>query len=491
MSNTNTAISFDSTWESLQTYRCPEWFRDAKFGIWAHWGPQAVPRCGDWYARQMYQQGHPQYEHHLRHYGHPSERGYKDIITEWKAENFDPDHLIGLYKKAGAKYFTACASHHDNFDCWDSKYHKYNSVNIGPKKDIVGLWAEAARKHGLRFGVTEHLERAYSWFNTNKGADKTGPKAGIPYDGNDPEWQDFYFPPHDDTNFQYPLNPPDWWVRQWSDRIKDLIDRYDPDLLYTDGGIPFGELGRDVIAHFYNKNLSRHDNKLEAVYALKDSKYYGEEHMPVGYGGHGDYREGVGVLDMERGGVASIHPNPWQTDTCVGEWFYHDMHPYKSPKLIIHLLADIVSKNGNLLLNFPPRPDGTLDFQELGILEAIGAWFTVNGEAIYDTRPWHTFGEGPGFQEGNMTEPDESPLDADTIRYTTKGDTLYAIALGWPEGGAWHLSSLESEHLAQIELLGCNDGPLTFTRDGGLLQVTAPRERPACDLAYVLKITRN
>jgi len=195
---------FEPTWESLKQFRCPEWFNDAKLGIWAHWGPQAVPGAGDWYARNMYYEGHEQYKYHLENYGHPSKFGYKDIIPLWKAENFDPDALISLYKRAGAKYFAALATHHDNFDCWDSAYHRWNSVNMGPKKDIVGLWREAALKHGLRFAVTEHMVRCYNWFITNKGCDKEGPYAGVPYDGNDPAYEDLYFPPHDDSSIGYP-----------------------------------------------------------------------------------------------------------------------------------------------------------------------------------------------------------------------------------------------------------------------------------------------
>ncbi|MBN1553278.1 MAG: alpha-L-fucosidase [Phycisphaerae bacterium] len=240
-------VPFEPTWESLTTYTCPEWFRDAKFGVWAHWGPQSVPRIGDWYARNLYLEDHPQGIHHRRVYGHPSKVGWKDMVKLWKAENFNPEALIEKYKSCGAKYFSACAAHSDNFDCWNSKHHAWNSVKVGPKKDIVGLWAKATRAAGLRFGVTEHNGRSYSWFNTNKGADKTGPYAGVPYDGSDPEYVDFYSPPHDDTSCNYPLNPSEEFKESWRKRTMDLIDQYDPDLLYTDGGVPFGEIGREVI----------------------------------------------------------------------------------------------------------------------------------------------------------------------------------------------------------------------------------------------------
>ncbi|HEX5242151.1 MAG TPA: alpha-L-fucosidase, partial [Tepidisphaeraceae bacterium] len=183
---------FEPTAESLQKYECPQWFRDAKFGIWAHWGPQAVPGMGDWYARKLYQQGGADYKYQVENYGHPSKVGYKDIIPLWKAEKWEPDRLMELYKKAGARYFVAQAVHHDNFDNWDSKYHKWNAVKMGPQKDVVGLWREAALKQGLRFGVSEHLGASYTWFQDSHGADKTGPLAGVPYDGADPKWEDLY-----------------------------------------------------------------------------------------------------------------------------------------------------------------------------------------------------------------------------------------------------------------------------------------------------------
>jgi alpha-L-fucosidase len=250
--------TFEPTWESLKQYRVPDWFRDAKLGMWAHWGPQCVPETGDWYARNLYIEDSPQYLYHVKTYGHPSKVGYKDIVKLWKAEKFDPDTLIQRYKRAGARYFTAMGVHHDNYDCWNSKHHRWNAAKVGPNKDIVGMWKNAAVKHGLRFGVTEHLERSYSWFNVNKGADKKGPLAGVPYDGNDPRYRDLYFEPHADNNSHYPVNPPEHWKREWFDRISDLVDSYQPDLLYTDGGMPFGEYGRRLAAHFYNQNAKRH-----------------------------------------------------------------------------------------------------------------------------------------------------------------------------------------------------------------------------------------
>jgi len=477
---------FQSSWESLQKYECPQWFRDAKFGIWAHWGPQAVPEAGDWYARQMYIEGHPQYEYHLKNYGHPSKFGYKDIVKLWKAERFDPDALVKLYKEAGAKYFVALAVHHDNFDCWDSTHHKWNSVNIGPGKDIVGMFREATLKHGLRFGVTEHLERAYSWFNTNKGSDKEGPYAGIPYDGNDPKFEDFYFEAHDDTSRAYPINPPEWWKQQWYMRIKDLVEKYQPDLLYTDGGIPFGEVGRAMLANYYNNNIKWNGGKLEAVYNIKDWRNNNAEKL-----NRGEYQNGVAVLDLERGVVDDILPKPWQTDTCLGNWYYNKFIDYKTAEMVVHMLVDIVSKNGNLLLNFPLRADGTLDDKALKELKNIGKWMSVNGEAIYGTRPWKSFGEGPTQSGGGMFKEEKIHYTASDFRFTQKENSVYAILMAWPESGEICIKSLgygtQTGRAKSVELLGYN-GQLKWEQKADGLSVWLPDEKP-CDIAWAIKVS--
>ena len=229
---------FDPTWESLRTFECPEWFRDAKLGIWAHWGPQCVPMYGDWYARNMYIEGHDQYLHHWRVYGHPSRVGYKDIVGLWKAERFDPDDLMDRYVRAGAKYFVAQAIHHDNFDNWDSTHNPWNAVRVGPGKNIVQLWQDAARKRELPFGLSEHLGATYKWFATNKGCDQAGPYAGVDYDGNDPRHEDLYLPNKGEVKDGWYTDNP-WWHQRWFDRMKDLLDQHAPDLLYSDGGVPF------------------------------------------------------------------------------------------------------------------------------------------------------------------------------------------------------------------------------------------------------------
>ncbi len=474
--------TFEPTWQSLQSFQCPEWFRDAKLGFWAHWGPQAVPMFGDWYARNMYLEGSDQYRYHWRAYGHPSEIGFKDICALWKAEKFDPDALMQQYQQAGARYFVALAVHHDNFDCWDSKHHAWNSFKIGPQKDIVGLWKRAADRYGLRFGVTEHLARSYSWFNTNKLADKVGPYAGVPYDGSNPEYADFYFPPHGDVTFAYPANPPESWKKQWFLRIRDLIERYDPDLLYTDGAVPFGEVGRRIIAHFYNWNARNHGGKCEAVYTLK---HFGGEYEH----NHGEYVDGVGVLDVERGVVPSILPQPWQTDTCLGGWFYDRRSIYKTAANIVHMLVDIVSKNGNLLLNFPLRPDGTLDEEAIHVMQGIGRWMTINGVAIYGTRPWSVFGEGPTQTGGGAFGEMPQLWSAKDFRFTCKGDTVYAFQMSWPANRQVVITSMgltDSLYVKEVSLVGY-DGIISWSQLADGLHIDLPPE-PPCEVVHVFSI---
>ena len=376
---------FKPTNESLKQYQCPDWFRDAKLGIWAVWGPQSVPMQGDWYARNLYMQGGGQNKFHVAHYGHPSKFGFKDIVPLWKAEKWEPERLMALYQKAGAKYFCMIAMHHDNFDCWNSKFQRWNSVNMGPKRDIAGEWQKAAQKFGLRFGMTEHLAASWWFYSAAKGADTNGPMAGVPYDATDPKYAELYWSGNENrqTGSDYVPKAPDAVKQAWFNRMSEMVDRYRPDLIYSDSPLPYpDEYGRKVVAHFYNQNIQHHAGKLEAVYTCKEGS------------------QGRWVQDLERRIMPGIIPHPWQTDTCVGGWYYATGHSYKSSATVLQMLADIVSKNGNLLLNFPPRPDGTLDEQEQKILADLAAWMPINGEAIFGTRPWTVYGEGPRQGQG-------------------------------------------------------------------------------------------
>jgi alpha-L-fucosidase len=465
---------FQPTMASLTNYHCPEWFRDAKFGIWAHWGPQAVPMMGDWYGRRLYLPGDKIYQHHLETYGHPSTNGYKDIIPLWKAEKWDPERLMALYKKAGARYFVSMGSHHDNFFLWNSKLHKWNAANMGPKRDVVGDWQKAAQKYGLRFGVSEHLGASFTWFQPSHKSDTNGALAGVPYDGADPQYQDLYhFPAEPGDKGWYSTNPR--WQQMWFDEIKELVDNYHPDLLYTDGGVPFGnEVGRSMIAHFYNQDAARHDGNVEAVYNCKQRS------------------DGRWVEDLERGIMPKIDPHPWQTDTSIGDWFYNRNWQFRPVSWVIHMLVDNVSKNGNLLLNVVQRPDGSLDPEVETMLAQLADWNAIHGDAIFGTRPWLVYGES-GLKVKGGSFGEDFRYNAKEIRFTTKGATLYAIALGWPEDGQLTIRSLAKpggqnvNNITAVNLLGY-DGKLEWKQTPNELVVTLPAQKVS-EFTAALKIT--
>jgi alpha-L-fucosidase len=406
---------YKATDESLQQYQYPDWFRDAKLGFWAHWGPQAVPRQGDWYARRMYQESDTDYKYHVAKYGHPSVFGYKDIIPLWKAEKWDPDKLMELYKRAGAKYFVSMGTHHDNFFLWDSKIHSWNSANMGPEKDVVGIWQKAAKKQGMKFGVSEHLGASYTWFQVAHSSDEKGPKAGIPYDGADPRYNDLYHAKAQPDDKEWLTNNLVFQV-DWFNCIKELIDNYNPDLLYSDSQMPFGDIGRSLIADYYNQNILGNNGKLDVVYTCKQKS------------------GGKWVEDVERGIKDSADQYPWQTDTSIGDWYYSTGQKYKTANEVVQMLVDIVSKNGNLLINIVQTPEGDLEPDMLQILNEIAIWTTANGEGIYGSRPWKTFGEKSvealAVKPGRFVE--EYKFNYKDIRFTEKDGYLYAYCLGTP-----------------------------------------------------------
>jgi alpha-L-fucosidase len=478
---------FQGTRESLRQWQVPDWYRDAKFGIWAHWGPQSAIEYGDWYARNMYLQGNKQYEYHVKTYGHPTKAGYKDVIPVWKADRFDPDHLLGLYKKAGAKYFCSMAVHHDNFDLWNSTHQPHwNAVAMGPRRDLVGAFKRAAERHGLRFAVSEHLAPSYHWFSTSHTSDQTGPLAGVPYDGADPAFADLYHALPPDYPYGLRINDrqaPEAWKAHYFKRIKDLIDKYQPDMMYTDGDIFFEKYGLALVANLYNTNVKLHGRPCEAVAFSKLDT---------------DCEVGTCVLDWERGVAGGIAANPWQTDTCIGEWHYNREATYKSPKYVIDLLVDIVSRNGNLLLNFPLPNNGELDYEERVILDEVTRWMAVNSEGIYGTRPWKIFGDGPvattpSLGQGiRFNESSRKELTAEEVRFTTKGDTMFAFVMGWPEKLTLirplaTSSALRPAKIRHVELLGYQDR-VRWTQDEQGLTVVMPEHKP-CDYAITLKIT--
>lgn len=463
---------FEATFESLRTYECPEWFRDVKFGIWSHWGPQSVPMCGDWYARNMYVQGSPQYNYHVRHYGHPSEFGYKDICALWKAEKFNPEELMDLYYRAGARYFVAQAMHHDNFFNYGSKVNRFNSVNMGPGKDICALWKAAADAYHMPFGLTEHLGASFSWWITNKGADSYGPYKGVPYDGNDPDWAPFYHAnqehiiPGDTTGKMAQwLTGNKKFHQYWLDTMKELVETFHPDLLYSDSGLPFEEEGYqpglEAVACLYNDSIARNGEN-RAVYTQKNRS---EE----------IYR--TGVLDIEKSQLPGIQPCPWQTDTCIGNWFYDAKQVYKKPEQIIEMLVDIISKNGTMLLNVLQRPDGSIDREARFILEELAGWFSVCSEAVYGTRPWRVFGEGDTRVTIDGFKEEKTEWNSSDFRFTKKGKVLYAFVMKVPDNRAVVIKSLtQREKVKSVRLLGTGEVP--YAQNFGVLTVKLPEQLP-------------
>jgi len=510
---------FLPTWDSLSKYQVPDWFRDAKFGMWAHWGPQCEPESGDWYARGMYQEDSWQYNYHVKKYGHPSKFGFKDVINVWKADKWDPEELVNLYKNAGAKYFMAMANHHDNLDLWDSTYQpKWNSVKMGPKKDIIMGWERAARKANLPFAISVHAAHAWSWYEPSQRADKNGALAGVPYDGNlkakdgkgtwweglDP--QELYAQNHPLSEDSYDngkihsqwnwgngVTPPSKeYCQKFYNRTIELIDKFNPDLLYFDDTAlplwPVSNVGLEIAAYMYNKSLEHNDR----VQAVITGKILDEEQ-----------RKAL-VWDIEKGQSNEIEPLPWQTDTCIGSWHYdrgvYRDKRYKSAKTVIHSLIDVVSKNGNLMLNIPVRGDGSIDEIERAIVEEIGEWMRLNGESIYGTRPWKIFGEGPqqesaaaltaqGFNEGKG-----KPYTSADFRFVTKGDKLYATAMSWPETGKVLIKSLKlgssyyRSKIKKVKLVSTGT-KLKFRQTHQGLEVYFPQEKTKISYANALEIT--
>ncbi|HYD25181.1 MAG TPA: alpha-L-fucosidase [Croceibacterium sp.] len=462
-----------------ESFAVPAWYRDAKLGIWAHWGPQCAPEAGDWYGRHLYLEDHPQAAVHRRLYGHPADNGFIPVIEGWKAEAWDPDAVFGAYARAGARFLVAMACHHDNFDLFASTHHGWNSTRLGPKRDIVGGWAAAARRIGLPFGVSNHASHAWHWWQTAYGYDTVGPRQGERYDafrltaadGRGREWegldpQQLYTGPrmvppdgldnpeamrawHDAHSGQWVETVPPGdraWALHWLARQMELVDRYQPDFVYLDGySLPFGDIGAAAAAHFYRAAMQR-TGEFSGV-------------MSAGF------TEGQGTLvNLERRAAEGIRPEPWQTATCIGDWHYNRGRfldrSYVPAREVLRQLADVVAKNGTLLLSVPVRGDGTLDELELEILAGLGTWMAREGEAaIYGSRPWRTFGEEAGGG----------------VRYTANGGALHALLLD-PRPGPLRLAALGWDALGggAIERVTLAGEPLGFGASPAALEIALP-----------------
>jgi alpha-L-fucosidase len=468
---------FRPDWESLQKYEAPEWYKDAKFGIFIHWGAYSVPAFGnEWYPRNMYREGSDEYKHHIATYGPQDKFGYKDFLPMFKAEKFDPAAWAELFKKAGAKYVVPVAEHHDGFAMYDSGLSDWTVARMGPHRDTTGELAKAVRAAGLHFGLSSH--RVEHDFFLGVGRE-------IPSDVNDPQYAAFYGPAHAwispwgaplSNDFTYVSSA---WADDWLARGAELVEKYHPDIVYFDWWI-----GQALI----RRNLTRF-----AAFYYNSSLKYGDH---VGVINYKDYamQEHSGVLDLERGQLGDIRPLYWQTDTSVSNksWGYIKDDTFKSPEFVVHQLIDIVSKNGNLLLNIGPRADGTIPDEVQQVLLDVGAWLSINGEAIYGTRPWRTYGEGPTkVAAGSFHDTDTAKYTPADFRFTTKGDDVYAIGLAWPTSGEVVIHSLAktvgSEPVRSVALIG-GVAKLHFEQRADGLHVQLPAEPPA-KYAYVLRLT--
>lgn len=457
---------FAPTWESLEHCTIPPWYLDAKFGIFIHWGVYSVPAFGnEWYPRSMYQQGSREFGHHLAMYGPQTQFGYKDFIPRFTAERFDPAGWAELFRKAGARYVVPVAEHHDGFAMYDCSLSRWTATKMGPKRDVIGQLAEAVRAEGMILGLSSHRAEHWWFFEGGRAFDS---------DVRDEQYAELYGPAASDKT-----QPDAAFLGDWLARTCELVDKYRPQLVYFDWWIEqpaFAPYLQKFAAYYYNRAAQWKTG------------------VAINYK-HGAFPPRAAVLDVERGQLADIRPRFWQTCTSVSRnsWGYINHHRYKTAGSIVGDLADIVSKNGTLLLNIGPRADGTIPEIEQQMLLDIGRWLEVNGEAIYGTRPFKVFGEGPTkVSGGSFADTQRADYTAQDIRFTLKGDTLYAIALAWPEGEVTIHSLAASAGLAAgkakaVELLGC-DAKLTWSQDARGLRIRMPRERP-CEHAYVFKIT--
>jgi alpha-L-fucosidase len=467
---------YSSDWKEIsRLYTVPEWWRDAKFGAWAHWDPQSMPEQGDWYARGLYIEGSGQYNFHLKNFGHPSEYGYKDICHNWVVDRWNPEELMRLYVEMGARYFMAMGVHHDNFDCWDSAYQPWNSVHVGPKVDLVGTWEKIARQHGLRFGIGFHNTPGRTWgqfMPVRYTSDKKGPRQGVPYDalqtildGKGKWWEgldpvDLYGPIHNNKD---PLHSP--FANQFMWRVDDAITKYHPDVIYfdehagdsqVDMGVHMGLgfLAPPLVANYYNKSLKWNHGEMEVVLNLKGvgGRYNSFQNSPelLPYVDRSLVKSTEAIIESQ------ITAYPFQTETSIADWHYKTGQKYMDARSVIVALMQNVCRNGTMLLNLTQHGRGDLDPEVIRLCKDVGAWLKLNGEAVYASRPFEVSGEN-------------------TVCYTRNQGNVYATLLDWT-GGPVTLKALRAGgatlgKVSHVELLG-SDVTLTFVQDDQGLTVT-------------------
>ncbi len=454
---------YQATWASLKNYKVADWVQDAKFGVFIHWGVYSVPAFGnEWYPRNMYNKDSKEYQHHLKTFGSLDKFGYKDFIPMFKAEKFNADIWIDLFKRSGFKYVVPVAEHHDGFAMYKTALSKWNAFDMGPRRDIIGELAMATRKAGLVFGLSSH--RIEHWWFMNSGQRYNS-------DVNSGQYDDLYGPARAENETMSPEYMNDWLLRNI-----ELINNYQPQLFWFDWWIEQAALEpyrKSLASYYYNKGLEW--NKGVVI-------NYKNESFP----GHS------AVLDIERGKLTGIREHAWQTDDAVGykSWGYIENDSFKSAKYLVNNLIDIVSKNGHLLLNIGPRSDGTIPDEVQSILLEVGSWLAVNGEAIYGTRPWEVYGEGPTkVAGGSFSDAKDKPFTADDIRFTKKGDDLYCIALDTPtrDLSITSLALGKNKKIRTIELLGGIE-TLTWNQTTTSL-IIKPLKRYPTKHAVVFKIT--
>lgn len=458
---------FKADWDSLKQYQNPDWYQDAKFGIFMHWGLYSVPGyANEWYSRNMYQKDitwDDAFKHHVVTYGPQDKFGYKDFIPLFKAEKFDPDHWAKLFKAAGAKYVVPVAEHHDGFAMYDSDFSRWTAKKMGPKRDLIGELAKAIRKEGLIFGLSSH--RAEHWWFMSGG-------TKFPSDVQDPKYADFYGPAREDYS-----NPDEAWTRNWLARSTELVDKYKPQIVYFDwwiGEVPaFKPYIPKFAAYYYDRAKQW---KQGVVLNLKDKAF-----VP-----------GTAVQDVEKGKLPGINPVAWQTDTSVSwkSWAYLKDDSLKDAGYLVRSLIDTVSKNGNLLLDIGPAPDGTIPEAQEKVLLGIGDWLKVNGEAIYGTRPWIVYGEGPTKDAGGKFSEADMKYQEGDVRFTRKGNVLYVLCLKNPthemKVAALGRKTAPGVEITEVSILG-DDGKVKWERHDDGLSLDAPAS--SGDMPVVYRLT--
>ena len=471
---------FRPDWNSLSQYKVPDWYRDAKFGIFIHWGVYSVPAFGsEWYPRQMYIQGSKENEHHVSTYGPLTRFGYKDFIPMFKAQKYDPQAWAHLFKESGARYVVPVFEHHDGFQMYDSNLSDWTAVKMGPHRDLVGDLEKEVRAQGLYFGASSHRIE-HDWFMDGG--------RSIPSDVNDPQNASLYGPAQIQLQDKKEGNgsnlEDDWtyvssaYANDWLARDAEIVQKYHPDIIFFDWWI-----GQPYVRPYLAKF---------AAYYYNESSKRG----PVGIITYKwvDMQKDSGVLDIERGQLDQKLDRVWQTDTSVSNksWGYIEHDTFKTPEFIVHQLVDIVSKNGNLLMNIGPRSDGTIPDEVQHVLLDVGSWLKVNGDAIYGTRPWTTYGEGPTkVAAGSFQDTKTQEYTPEDFRFTTKGNNLYAIELAWPSGKEAVIRSvagnaLKGRQIQSVALLG-SSAPLTYTLQADGLHIQLP-SKPTQGYAYAFRI---